>query len=279
MIDRFSRWPEAIPMTDATADMVALKFYATWIARFGAPITITTDRGTQFEAQLFSSITKLIGCKHIHTTAYHPASNGMVEKWHRSLKAAIMCHESKNWVAILPTVLLGLRSSFKEDLGTTAAEMLYGTPLRLPGEFFTDTQPRDDFHIDKFRSHMQQIRPKPTIHYAKKSHFVFKNLFNCSHVFVRVDAVKRPLELPYEGPYKVLKHITDTTFLIHYCGNEIVISTERLKPAYIEIEEHSQPRTYAKKSSALPNRSSDLEGGSVATPSSSQPFRRKVRFR
>ncbi|CAK9833209.1 Gag-Pol polyprotein [Anthophora retusa] len=213
MIDRFSWWPEAVPMTDASADTVAIKFYATWIARFGAPATITTDRGAQFEAQLFKSIAKLIGCKHIHTTAYHPASNGMVERWHRSLKAAIMCHESKNWVAILPTVLLGLRSSFKEDIGTTAAEMLYGTPLRLPREFFTDTQPRDDFHIDRFRSHIQEIRPKPTVHHAKKFHFVFKNLFNCTHVFVRVDAVKRPLEQPYAGPYRIIKHTPNNTFL------------------------------------------------------------------
>ncbi|CAK9813882.1 Gag-Pol polyprotein [Anthophora plagiata] len=119
MIDRFSRWPEAVPLKNTLVDTVRNEFYNNWIARYGAPETITTDRG----------------CKRIRTTAYHPAANGMIERWHRSLKNAIKCHEDKNWLEVLPTVLLGLRTSFKEDLGATAAEMLYGETLRLPGEF------------------------------------------------------------------------------------------------------------------------------------------------
>ena len=64
----------------------------------GAPATITTDRGVQFESQLLNALTKLIGCRHIRTTAYHPAFNGMIERWHRSLKTGIRCQENKNWL-------------------------------------------------------------------------------------------------------------------------------------------------------------------------------------
>ncbi|KOC68814.1 hypothetical protein WH47_10802, partial [Habropoda laboriosa] len=84
----------------------------------------------------FNKLTNLLGCNRIRTTAYHPAANGMIERWHRSLKAAIMCNlPYKKRIDILPTVLLGLRTSFNEDIGATAAEMLYGTTLRLRGCF------------------------------------------------------------------------------------------------------------------------------------------------
>lgn len=80
MIDRFSRWPEAVLLKDITANTVATAFFIQWIARFGAPTTITTDQGAQFESQLFNALTDLIGCTRIRTTAYHPASNGIIER-------------------------------------------------------------------------------------------------------------------------------------------------------------------------------------------------------
>lgn len=88
MIDRFTRWPEAVPIADITAETVADTFFATWVARFGTPSVITTDRGSQFDSQIFNALTKLIGSRRHRTTAYYLQSNGVIERWHRSLKAA-----------------------------------------------------------------------------------------------------------------------------------------------------------------------------------------------
>lgn len=121
MIDRFTRWPEAVPIPDISADTVTTAFYTNWVARFREPAVIITNRGSQFESQLFQALTKLIGSKRTRTTAYHPVSNGMIERWHRSLKTAIMCHNTSNWTDVLPTVLLGLRTSYKEDIKSNSS--------------------------------------------------------------------------------------------------------------------------------------------------------------
>ena len=79
----------------------------------------------------------LLGSKRIRTTAYHPIANGLIERLHLQLKAALKAHHNPaRWTEILPMVLLGIRTAVKEDIGCSTAELVYGTTLRLPGEFF-----------------------------------------------------------------------------------------------------------------------------------------------
>ena len=130
-VDRFTRWPEAIPIVDIRAETVADAFFSGWIARFGTPATITTDRGAQFKSKLWDGLCNQFGIVRNGTTSYHPQSNSMVERFHHQLKAAIMAHESPNpWTITLPSVLLGVQSAVKKLLGRSAAEMIYGTTPR-----------------------------------------------------------------------------------------------------------------------------------------------------
>ncbi|KAG7310988.1 hypothetical protein JYU34_003841 [Plutella xylostella] len=242
VIDRFSRWPEAYPLEDITAETCARTFIAGWVARFGCPERITTDRGRQFESQLFKTIATLIGASHHTTTSYHPAANGLVERLHRQLKAAITCHVNSRWTETLPLVLLGIRSAWKDDLQTSAAELVYGEPLRLPGHFF---EPPKDEEIDmsdftsRLRGLIRQLAPQPTSWHTSTNRIFYipKDLHTSSHVFLKQGPAKRSLQPPYSGPYKVLKR-GPKTFDIDVQGKQTTVTVDRLKPAFV-----SQPQT------------------------------------
>ncbi|XP_062141811.1 interference hedgehog-like [Drosophila sulfurigaster albostrigata] len=129
----------------------------------------------------------------------------MIERWHRSLKAALMCDSETPWLKVLPTALLGLRTCIKEDLQASAAEMLYGCTLHLPNGYFADlnSPPRPAEFVSEFRTSMQALRPISPAHHSKPKLFIRKHVHECSHVFVRTDAVKQPLQPPYSGPYQL----------------------------------------------------------------------------
>ena len=160
-VNRFTRWPEAIPLIDIRAETVANTFFSGWVARFGTPNTMTTDRSVQFKSRLWDTLGNQFGITRNRTTSYYPQSNGMVERFHQQLK--IMAHESPNpWTTTLLAVLLGIRSAIKETLGRSAADMTYGMTLCLPGDF-TDNYTVDanidlENYSDKSRVAMSRLR-------------------------------------------------------------------------------------------------------------------------
>lgn len=244
MIDRYTRWAEALPVVDITAPTIAFAVYTGWIARFGVPKFIVTDQGRQFESQLFHELSQRLGFQHKRTTGYHPQSNGMIERWHRSLKSAIMCHNRSDWTEILPTVLIGLRTVIKEDLGFSPAELVYGTNIRIPGEFLEtpkSTTPQSDFML-KLRGHFDEIKPEPIIKHGASRVFVSADLKNCKYVFVRTDSVRKSLQQPYTGPHLVIKR-DNKHFDIIINNKSVKISIDRLKPCYTENMDENVPST------------------------------------
>jgi hypothetical protein len=233
MIDRFTRWPEVIPLDKSTAEVIipAIKYH--WISRFGVPATIVCDRGAQFTSADFAEFAKNAGIQLNFTNSYHPQANGMIERLHRTLKAALMCH-MRSWYQALPTVLLGLRTVLKDELNCSPAHLVYGEPLRLPGDFFV--RPRYPLSPEELRVHLQThidaLCPAPAAHHSGKTFFVHPELKHCSHCFVRVDALRPALTPPYIGPFKVLER-TDKTFILEFKGKPKGYTIDRLKPAFL----------------------------------------------
>jgi transposase InsO family protein len=102
IIDRSTRWVEAILVKSMKAAMVADALVVGWVSRFGVPAVITSDRSTQFTLAVWEELCKL-SIQHITTTAFHPSSNGMVERCHRQLEDALRVQSAANdWPHYLP---------------------------------------------------------------------------------------------------------------------------------------------------------------------------------
>jgi hypothetical protein len=83
-----------------------------------------------------------LGIKHVITSAFHPQSNGILERFHRRLKDAIRARvATADWLQHLPWILLGLQAAPRENSGVSAAELVFGTPLQLPGQFLAAAEP------------------------------------------------------------------------------------------------------------------------------------------
>ena len=116
IVDRTTRWPEAVLMKNTTAEDCARALASGWLACFGVPSIITSDRGVQFTSEIWQVLCRTLRIKHVATIAYNPQSNGLVEPFHRQLKNALKARTCcVKWVDHLPCVMLGIRAAPKED--------------------------------------------------------------------------------------------------------------------------------------------------------------------
>jgi hypothetical protein len=125
---------EALPLSDISAKSFVL--IQGWIALYGVPAGITSDRGSQFTSTLWDSLCNTLGIKHMQTAAYHPQSNGLVERFHLRLKDALHARlASPTWTAHLPWVLMDLHAVPHKEDNISPAQAVFSTPIALPGQF------------------------------------------------------------------------------------------------------------------------------------------------
>ncbi len=155
MVDRTTRWVEAVPVLGTSMRIGAEAFFRGWISRFGVPDQRTSDRGAQFTSEVWASLCSRLGIQHLLTSAYHPKLNGLLERFHRHLKEALRTR--------LVSVL-GLRTAPKQDSNISSAEMVYGLPLTLPGEMCSPPEITSQEIVEEICSTVTGFTPLPTAH-------------------------------------------------------------------------------------------------------------------
>ena len=118
--DYFSKWTESFPLPNQEAKTVARVLVEEWVCRFGAPRSIHSDQGRNFESTLFREMCQLLNIHKTRTTPYHPESNGLIERFNRTL-LSMLSHfveeNQSNWDTLLPYVMMAYRSSVHASTG------------------------------------------------------------------------------------------------------------------------------------------------------------------
>ena len=143
-------------------------------------------------------------------------------------------------------MLLGIRTAPKEDLGCSSAELVYGQPLTVPGDFISShNHPADRAsELLCWREHASALARIPTSQYGARRSPLPQYLEKAKFVFIRRDGHRAPLQRPYEGPFRVIEPGIKT-FKVDIGGKTETITVDRLKPARLDLNcpvEVAQPR-------------------------------------
>ena len=244
IIDRYSRFMQAVPLQGISAKECFSAFVQSWVSLFDSPSHIYCDDGAQFTSTLWRKLALFLGAQlslH-HSTAYHPQAQGLVEQVNRTLKTAFKCAESPtDWYDKLPWGLLSLRNQPKEDLDNHSSnDFVFGGKLRLPGEFFVaqeredETLPTKEF-VKSLAQRVASFRYHPPRKTNRSSH-LDSALFNpqVTHVFVKDDVRRHSLQPAYRGPYLILKRCRKF-FVLEYGTHQDRVSIDRVTPAIFSM--------------------------------------------
>ena len=246
VIDRYSLFPEAIPIKDASCQTVLDALVLHIFGRWGVPRSLTTDRGGCFIANDFRDAMKVFGISHQFTCSYNPKSNGLCERQNRvikdSLRAALCNGNPSNWAQRLGMCLLAIRNSYSKQINTCPSQVVYGSATRLPGDIM---EPPDEIvmepslYAQNLRQDLLQIRPVgPT--FKAKLGYTEPELENCTHVFIKDMHKKHGLMPNYLGPFKVLKKYPKY-FTIQFDKKTDNVALHRIKAAHILPNKADEP--------------------------------------
>ena len=198
-------------MRTASSEAVC-KAFMKHVSRFGVPRVSISDNGNTFIANLYQDVMKTFGIEVTFTPAYHPASNGAIERRHQTIKNALKAslidmgnsHGDK-WMRALPWVLLGKRIAYQPDLDTSAAMLLYGRSPEIPAQMVGHPgPPLNNLQTRALLEEMYKLESNPARQTSSKQ--ITNDISyteNASHVYVKVEDPKG-LVPRFEGPFEVV---------------------------------------------------------------------------
>lgn len=241
--DDLTRYVVAMCLEDQTAETIARAFTKHIVLKFGCPISILTDNGTNFVSDLMKRVCKLLQIKKYHTTAYHPESNGSLERSHRVLKEYLRNYVNKNlnnWDEFIQYGVFVYNTSPHSSTGFTPHELLFGEKANIPSSLTKNLTPvynYDDYYFElKYKlqnahefARRNLIASKEN---TKKYYDKHTNDFSLKigDKVLLESATNKKLESRYEGPYEILDFPSDVNTAIRVKNKQQIVHNNRLKP-------------------------------------------------
>ncbi len=227
-----TRFPEAVPLRNLKAKTV-VKELIKFCSLFGLPRVIQTDRGTNFTSKVFKQVLDDLTVAHVTSSAYHPQSQGALERFHQTLKTTLKTHcvdSGRDWAESLPLLMFAIRESVQDSLGFSPAELVFGHtvrgPLKLLSEQLLSTKPMArsvSEYVDTFRKRLKHVCSLARANLAS-TQAVMKAQYDRRTVersFKPGELVLALLPVPgsalqnrFTGPYVVERKLSDTSYVI-----------------------------------------------------------------
>ena len=283
-VDYLTKWPEVFPVADQTALTIARLLVTKIIPQHGVPSQLLSDRGSAFLSSLMFEIYRLMGIKKLNTTAYHPQTDGLVERFNRTLSdmlAKTVATGGRDWDDYLPYVLFAYRASPQESTGESPFFLLYGRDPQLPiDEVLQPPRERTEIDIEDYTGEIV-ARMTEAWELARKSVRKAQSRQKRQHdkrarptkfhpgqrVFVFMPAAAqgktRKFARPYYGPYGV-KEASEQGVVVQPIdnprGKEIRVSLARVRCCPTQLGDEFWPKK-VKQPTTEPNPESgnDLE--------------------
>ena len=264
VMDYFTKWAEAYPLRNQEAETIAKVLVEQFICRFGVPLSIHTDQGTNFESRVFQSICRLLGINKTRTTPYHPQSDGLVERFNRTIQTILSMYvkeDQSDWDVHLPYAMMAYRASEQDTTGVSPNRMMFGREVSLPLDLLiSDTNPnmvpqepetyatelyerlQKAFSVARQKIVGEQKRQK-RLYDAKvkgKPYAVGDRVW--LYHFVRKIGLNPKLQSHWKGPYVVIKRISDSVYRIKHLqtGYRTVVHFDRLKPCFVSTDSNTE---------------------------------------
>jgi len=257
IVDHFSKWGEAVAIPNHTAVTVAKVLMSQIFSRYGAPVEILSDRGPEFESELFLQLMKWMEIDKLRTTAYKPSTNGVVERFHRTLNSMlgkVTQENQRDWDERLPFVLAAYRATVHSSTGFTPNKVFLGRENRmpvdvvmgLPPEEVNGSQSIDEFVVrqqelaeDAFqlvRQHLGQNASRRKSTYdtrVRKTEYLVGDWV--WYYYPRKFTQKSPKwQRNYTGPYKITRVIEPVNFVLQKIPRSapFVVHMDKIKKCY-----------------------------------------------
>eukprot|EP00066_Takifugu_rubripes_P025346 XP_011614612.1 PREDICTED: uncharacterized protein LOC105418111 [Takifugu rubripes] len=226
-----TRFPEAIPLRNIKAATVS-KALIKCFTVFGLPKEIQSDQGSNFTSGLFQQVVYELGIKQITSSAYHPESQGSLERFHSTLKTMIRayCFENeKDWDEGVHLLLFAARESVQESLGISPFELVFGHQVRGPLALLCEQWTYKDKHVNLLdyvlnfkerlygacalaREKLKSTQRKMKTWYDRKARE--RTFSPGDKVLVVFPMQSNPLQARFHGPYVIHSKVSDLNYLV-----------------------------------------------------------------